>query len=106
MLLPAVKCCCCNISLPYCTSLDLLYLDWRHTLSSLGLLGIRGMKIQVGITSVGLSISPDWETPFSPSFPTRIANLGLKAKGPPLIPVLGTQTESGRLVPVAITNQD
>ena len=34
---------------PYCTSLDLLYLDWRHALPPPDLLGICGIKIQVGI---------------------------------------------------------
>jgi hypothetical protein len=58
----------------------------------------------VSKTRAGPSISPGWETPFSPGFPTRIVNPGLK--GPLLVPVLGTGTESGLLVPVAITNRD
>jgi len=59
---------------------------------------------RLALTSVGLSISPGWETPFSPGLPTGIMNPGLKA--PHLVPVPRTGTESGPLVPVAITNQD
>jgi hypothetical protein len=52
-------CWCCNLS-PHCTSLDLLYLDWRHALSPPGLSGICGMNIQVGI------VHPPW--PFKKTF--------------------------------------
>jgi hypothetical protein len=55
-------------------------------------------------TSAGLGYSPGWETYFSPSFPTGIANPGLK--DPPLVLVMVTGTESGPLVPVCITNWD
>ena len=48
-------------------------------------------------TSAGLNISPGRKTLFSHGeFRTKA----------PLVPVLGTRTESGPLVPVAITNQN
>jgi hypothetical protein len=44
----------------------------------------------LSITSAGPGYNPGWETPFSPGFPTRIANPGLKA--PPLVSVAGIES--------------
>jgi hypothetical protein len=63
-------------------------------------------------TSVGLSISPGWKTPFSLRFPTVIANPGLKAPFSPgcyYQPGLNGSPDIApglaRLVPIGVSNR-